>query len=225
MSLTETPRVALVAGANTYFRLSNAHGQMPSVEQFLHPLRVMNSAADSALRPDFVVAFMPAAVLHPQALRGLFTNIRKLLEKRFSVHLKLSTLQNHGIPQERHILIVVAAPLGIQLPWQTHWPTAGQDPVSQVRDRIKDLAFRNNRRVSGGIGGFVCSMPGPTVSGSSGGLADFSKMIYNHQTGRVIPPDANLVDVESHAISLSPSARLLGHPGTSSGEPTSHLHF
>ena len=208
----EYPRIALVAGENTRFRLSDRNKQMPSMDEFLRPLDVMDAAANSPLSPDFLVMLMPPALLHHSTIGRFSRSIFKLLEQRLSVHINLSPLQDHGIPQERSTLIVVASPFCAPLPWHFDWPVPGPHLSVKVKDLIGDLAFENPRASRGAKGGFVCSIPtrnSPTSDEGNGR----TKYIYNHQTGRSAPLRETPIDMNANAISMScNSPKSLVHP-------------
>jgi hypothetical protein len=212
----EHPRIALVAGENTPFRLSDRNKQMPSMDEFLRPLNVMDAAANSLLGPDFLVMLMPPALLHRSTIGRFSTSIFKLLEQRLSVHVRISSLQDHGIPQERSTLIVVASPFCASLPWRFDWPVTGRRPSVKVEDLIGDLAFENPRATQGGKGGFVCSVPAqnrPTIDEENGR----TQYVYNHQTGRLAPLGQTPIDMSANTISMScNSPKSLVHPSKSS---------
>jgi hypothetical protein len=212
----EHPRIALVAGENTSFRLSDGNKQMPSMDEFLRPLDVMDAATNSPLGPDFLVMLMPPALLHRSTIGRFSTSIFKLLEQRLSVHIRLSSLQDHGIPQERSTLIVVASPFCASLPWHFDWPITGPRPSVKVKDLIGDLAFENPRATQGAKGGFVCSVPAQKNPASDEGNGR-TQYIYNHQTGRSTPLGETPVDMSANAISVScNSPKSLVHPSKSS---------
>lgn len=151
----EYPRIPLVAGENTCFRLSDGNQQMSLMEEFLRSLAIMEASAKSPLGPDFLVMPMPPALLHRSTIGRFSTSIFKLLEQRLSVHIKLSPLQDHGIPQDRSTLIVVASPFCASLPWDLNWPVTGPRSPVKIKDFIEDLASENPRATQGAKGGFV----------------------------------------------------------------------
>ena len=69
---------------------------MPSIEQFLYPLDIMDAAAESSLSPDFLVLMMLPALLHFSTIGRFSATMLKLLEQRLSVYMKLSALQDHA---------------------------------------------------------------------------------------------------------------------------------
>ena len=212
LPLSEHPRIALVAGENTHFRLSDRNIQMPSMDEFLRPLDVMDAAANSPLSPDFLVMLMPPALLHYSTIGRFSRSIFKLLEQRLSVHINISQLQDHEIPQERRTLIVVASPFCAPLPWHFDWPLTGLHLLVKVKDLIGDLVFENPRAAQGAKGGFVCSVPARNNPASDEGNGR-TKYIYNHQTGRSAPPRETPIDMNATAISMScNSAKSLIHP-------------
>jgi hypothetical protein len=205
-----------VAGKNTCFRLNDGNKQMPSMEEFLRPLEIMDAAANSPLGPDFLVMLMPPALLHRSTIGRFLTSIFKLLEQRLSVHMKLSPLQDHGIPQERSTLIVVASPFCASMPWHFDWPVTGPRPSVKIKDLIGDLAFENPRATQGAKGGFVCSVPAQNNPDSDEGNRS-TKYIYNHQTGRSAPLGKTPIDMNANANSVScNSPKSLVHPSKSS---------
>jgi hypothetical protein len=180
------------------------------MDEFLRPLDLMDAAANSPLDPDFLVMLMPPALLHRSTISRFSTSIFKLLEQRLSVHIRLSSLQDHGIPQERSTLIVVASPFCASLPWHFDWPVTRPRPSVKVKDLIGDLAFENPRATRGAKGGFVCSVPSDQGNGRT-------QYIYNHQTGRSAPLGETPIDMSANAISVScNSPKFLVHPSKSS---------
>ena len=64
----------------------------------------------------------------------------EFLEQRFSVHIKLTALKDHRIPQECGIFIIVVSTYG-SLPWYIDWPDTGPRPCVKIRDFVYNLAF------------------------------------------------------------------------------------
>lgn len=185
---------------------------MPSIDEFLRPLDIMDAAVHSPLHPDFLVMLMPPALLHCSAIGRFSTSIIKLLEQRLSVHIRLSSLQDHGIPQERSTLIVVASPFCASLPWHSVWPVTGARPSVNVKHLLGDLAFENPRANQGVRGGFVCSIPTQNNLASDEGNRR-TQYVYNHQTGRPAPLGEIPIDMNANAISVSwNSPKALVHP-------------
>jgi hypothetical protein len=208
----ECPRIALVAGDNTYFRLSDGNKQMPSREEFLRPLDIMDAAANSPLEPDFLIMLMPPALLHRSTIGRFSMSIVKLLEQRFSVHVKLSPLQDLGIPQERTTLIVVASSFCTSLPWHIDWPVTGPQPPVMAKDLIGNLAFENPRAAQGGKVGFVCSVPAQSNLDPAEENRPI-KEIHNHLTGCSALSGSTLLDMDANAIFVScTSLEPLVHP-------------
>jgi hypothetical protein len=175
---------------------------MPSMEKFLGPLNIIDAAVKSPLSPDFLVLLMPPALLHCSTIGRFSTSVIKFLEQRLSVHIKLSPLQDHGIPQERSVLVVVASPSCASLPWDSDWPVTSQEPSITIKDLIGDLAFENPRLTQIANNGFVCS--GPAQSNLAPDESNGStRYIYNHRTGRLPPPGKIPIDMDANAIQMS----------------------
>ena len=211
----EDPRIALVAGENTRFRLSDGNKQMPSIDEFLTPFDIVDAASNSPLSPDFLVMLMPPALLHHSTIGRFTKSIFKLLERRFSVHIRLYSLQDHGLSQERSTILVVASPFCAALPWSIGQPINGPRPWVEVKGLIGDLAFENPRATQGAKGGFVCSVPAQNkpVSDEGNGRPLY---IYNHQTGRSAPLGEDPIDMSANAIPLYyDSPKSLVHPSKS----------
>src|SRR5262245_6033636 len=75
------PKIALVAGENSNFRLSHGNKKMPTVEAFLRPLDIMDSVTSSHISPEFTVLQMPPALLHGLTMNRLSKSILRLLEQ------------------------------------------------------------------------------------------------------------------------------------------------
>lgn len=185
---------------------------MPSMEQFVAPLDLLNAAADASEKPDFLVMLGSPALLDASVVAWLLGTMLNLLEHRLSLHVKLCRLQELGLPQERSILIVVASPFCAPLPWCLHWPPLR--PPSTLRDLIADLAFDNPRTGAGPQRAFVCSPSLDTLH--EGGRADASpRNVYNHQTGRQ-PSSSWKVPLQwdtDAIVALSSGPQSWTHPG------------
>jgi hypothetical protein len=195
---TKHPKIALISGENQTFRLSDENSYMPSMKRFLKPLDIMDAATRSPLNPDFLVLMMPPALLHHSTIGRLSSSIINLLQQRFSVHIKLCSLQEHGIPLEHTTLLLIASPQCDLLPWSMDWPTVDTPPSVKILDVIGDLDFENNQR---GGDGYVCSVHnGYTSLGD--GLKMLNRHIYNHQTGRAAQ-SGETFDINATSVSLS----------------------
>lgn len=211
------PMIALVTGENTNFRLSQGNKVMPSVELFLSPLGIMDSATSSHFRPDFTALQMCPAVLHSSTIRRFSESILRLLEQGQTVRISLQSLQAHGIPQHRSILVIV----GSRFPGLAHVSTKRHDPPAiapgavrsqsprKIKAFIGDLASENPRATEGAGGAFVCSQ------GDGAGMPP--RYIYNHGTGQHVPgEDAKAIDMDADTVALScNSPQSLIHPGKS----------
>ncbi|KAK1770181.1 hypothetical protein QBC33DRAFT_313551 [Phialemonium atrogriseum] len=208
------PMIALVAGENTNFRLSQGNKDMPSVDLFLSPLGIMDSATSSHFKPDFTALQISPAVLHSSTIRRFSESILRLLEQGQTVRISLQSLQAHGIPQDRSILVVVGSPF----PGSAHVSTKRHDPPAiatgatrsqspgKIEAFIGDLAFENPRATEGAGGTFVCSQ--------ADGAGMPPRYIYNHGTGQHVPgEDAKAVDMDADTVVLSyNSSQSLIHP-------------
>jgi hypothetical protein len=156
---------------------------MPSMEQFVSQLDVLDAAINTPGKPDFSVMLCSPAMLHLSVLPRLLVAILNLLEHRLSVHVKLCRIQEHGLPWGRSILTVIASPFCAPLPWCLHSPSAsGLGPPTTLRDLIVDLAFENPRAGLGPQRAFVCSPPINLHHGDAQAEKHPSH-VYNHQTG------------------------------------------
>jgi hypothetical protein len=174
-----SPRVVLGAGEPECFRLREDNEQMPTLERFLRPM-VDVEAATQALKPDFVAMLMPSSVLHPRAISHFSNVVLQLLERRMSVHLRLTTLQERDLPQDRSILTLIACPLGGSLAWYKGWPDNYVQRGGEIDDVVGDLTFENPRVQQGTNAGFVCALPDHDLV--DGETRSF-RGIANHQTG------------------------------------------
>ncbi|OAP54876.1 hypothetical protein AYL99_10576 [Fonsecaea erecta] len=188
------PNIALIAGGNAPFRLNDENDAMPSTEQFVSTLDLVNIAVESPGKPDFLVMLSSPAVLHGSVVSRFLATIINLLEHRRSVHMRLCHLQAYGLPQARSVLLLVASPFCAPLPWYLHWPSLRTPPPITLRDLIADLDFDNSRMGAEQERAFVCSPP---------------------LEGRQVPPSCNISlqwDTDSLvALSCNPLPRM--HPG------------
>ena len=175
------PTVALVAGEHQFFRLTDENKLMPSAEEFLKPWEIVVAATRSSLDPDFVVGLLSPTSLHPSTVRSFSKSILQLLERRLSVHIKLSPQCDHTSSLHRNLLIVVASPYCDSLPWDASGPFTDTDSYASGDDLISDLSFENPRTMPETSRGFVCSHPRQEFPGVEDDQQP--KLIYNHQTG------------------------------------------
>ncbi|OAG35296.1 hypothetical protein AYO21_10498 [Fonsecaea monophora] len=144
------PNIALVAGANAPFRLNEANQKMSSAENFVSQLDLVNMALEGPSKPDFLVVLSSPAVLHAAVVPRFLATIVNFLKHRRSVHMRLCRLKEHGLPQERNVLLLVASPFCAPLPWYLHWPASSSRPETiTLRDLIGDLDFDNSRTGAG----------------------------------------------------------------------------
>jgi hypothetical protein len=207
----DLPRIALMAGAPYPFRLNNKNEVLPSMDEFLQPLDLAAAIAKSKLSPQFLVLMTHSAVLHDKVIDRFSATIFQLLESNYSVHLRLTTLHEHALPQEKSILVMVAAPSSASLPWQQNWSPPDPQLSLKLNDFIGDIAFDNPRASMETTRGFVCSIPG---SNSSDDLRqNRANLLYNHQTGRSSNTGKNLLDMNANTVTLAPDGALaLLHP-------------
>ncbi|OQV05976.1 hypothetical protein CLAIMM_10624 [Cladophialophora immunda] len=186
------PNIALIAGRSAPFRLNEANNRMPSAEHFVSLLDLVDAAVETPGKPDFLVMLSSPAMLHASFVPRFLATIINLLKHRRSVHIRLCRLQEHGLPQERSILLVVASPFCAPLPWYLHWPSLPrkEQPIT-LRDLIVDLDFDNPRLGSGSKRAFVCSPPLDAAHPDQrrGPCLDH---VYNHQTGQHPPPSCRI---------------------------------
>jgi hypothetical protein len=179
---------------------------MSSVGEFLKPLELAIAATDFAPKPHFIVFITHSAILHPKTIGRFSATVYQLLEKNYAVHLSLTALQHHGLPQAREFLIMIAAPPATPIRWEPHWLLTCSQPSQKVRDIIGNIAFANPRASLGTKSGFVCSLP-------EGDDSNNARLLYNHQTGRLYEPAKPSVDMDADSIKLAPyGASPLFHP-------------
>lgn len=156
---------------------------MPSIEQFVSQLDLLDAAISTAGKPDFVVTLCSPAMLHLSVVPRLLAAILNQLEHRLSVHVKLCRLQEYGLPLERSVLIMIASPFCAPLPWCLHSPATPRIGSSTtLQDLIADLAFENPHAGLGSQPAFVCS-PQLHIHQGDAQPGNYSSHIYNHQTG------------------------------------------
>jgi hypothetical protein len=206
------PRIALIAGAPFTFRLDDRNGLMPSVDEFLQPLELATAATKLAPKPHFAVFITHSAMLHQKTIGRFSAAVFQLLERNYAVHLSLTTLQHHGLPQAKDILVMIAAPPATSIRWEPHWPLTYSQPSHKVKDLIGDIAFANPRAFTGTKCGFVCSLPG--CDDSNGATSpDDARLLYNHQTGRICKTAKASVGMDADTVKLTPyGATPLLHP-------------
>jgi hypothetical protein len=206
------PRIALMAGAPYPFRLNDKNEVLPSVDEFLQPLDLAAAITKSKLSPQFLVLTIHSTILHQKTIKRFSATIFQLLESNYSVHLRLTTLQEHGFPQEKCVLVMVAAPPSTSLPWQQNWPLPDSQPSLKVNDLIGDITFNNPRVSREMTRGFVCSIPGS--DGSDILRQTGANLLYNHQTGRRSKTVKNILHMDANTVTLAPyGAMPLHHPG------------
>ncbi|KAK5573048.1 hypothetical protein LTR43_001707 [Exophiala xenobiotica] len=142
------PKITLLAGEPGNFRLNSLNFKLPSTEQFLKPLAAINEIAENA-HPDFVVMLLSPSVLHPRAMTDFSSTVIQLLERKMSVHIKLIHFKDYGLPQDRSVLTVVAAPFCGELPWAPFCAPDGIQPETNVANMLRDLSFENPRKFHG----------------------------------------------------------------------------
>lgn len=180
---------------------------MPSLKDFLHPLEILDESFEG-LKADFAILLMPSAILHPEAIDRLSKTILVLLEKRLSVHLRLTALQDLGVPQEGSIVTIIASPLCAPLPWSLDELNTTPTELLSVGNVIRDLTFENRRD------GFVCS---PPARDELNGEMPRARYVYNHKTGQQ-PKATSAVIPVSHAgkINFLNGPKPWMHPSMSS---------
>ncbi len=186
------PKVVLFAGKYANFRINDSNERMPTLQQFLHGLDVIDMAA-AGKGTDFVVMFMPPALLHESAVSRFSETISRLLKMRFSVHLKIIHVGDYGLPQDRNLLVLVASPICAQLPWKFGQHTVPPCDAVDLGRLIADLTFGNSRVANDDRIGLVCSRPGGALASEG---TSMSTRVYNHYTGLQIAEGGQPVQVE-----------------------------
>lgn len=210
-STSDAAKIALVAGEYTCFRLSDENLALPSIEHFFKPFEAVFAATESVLRPDYVVALLSPAFLHPQALPKLSSRIAKLLAKRFYIQIKFCRLSEFNIQQDRMVLALVVSRSYSELPWEVTETDSDGSQVAAIEAMISDLAITNARSNEHDSAGFLCSIQ----AASDGDLATNPKVhIYNHYTGDP-PCDLGVLDkAYMRPFALGPDRELV-HPSKS----------
>lgn len=194
MPRNEPPQVVLLASGKTCFRLCEENTGMVSLDEFLQPLRVLDEATDH-LGGDFIVALLEPAMLHASARDRLSASILRLLKKRMSVHLRPISLREHGLPQDRTILTLIASPYCAKLPWDLDKANSellpAQNTVVTMQDVIGDLAFENSRIPTRTRTGLVCR----SLHQLGGGY-----IVYNHYTGQGLAAGQETIMVDENTV-------------------------
>lgn len=157
----EYPRISLVAGESTCFRLTPERRKPTDAfnGRISETVRHHGSICEVTTGPGFSGHADASCSAHRTTIGRFSTSIFKLLEQRLSVHIKLSLLQDHGIPQDRKRLIIVASPFCASLLWDLNWPVTGPRPPVKIKDLNEDLTSENPRATQWAEGGFVYSVP------------------------------------------------------------------
>ncbi|KAI1608580.1 hypothetical protein EDD36DRAFT_469459 [Exophiala viscosa] len=215
--------VGIVAGGTKCFRRNGENTQMPSLNEFLRPLRDIQS--HPRFNMDYLALLMPPAVLHSKAVGTFSTSILDLLEKRKSVHIGLTLSRDNGLPLDGSTLVIVASPLCSALPWDA-WPKVDDIRPVTVGEVIADLQSPNPRAMPGSSVGFSCLLP------DTEGCDDASpRRVWNHNTTQrpTTAEDAVVVDatqglsvfngpknwvhpVRQDLLSIRELARIIGFP-------------
>ncbi|KIW70371.1 hypothetical protein PV04_02645 [Phialophora macrospora] len=202
------PRIVLFASKHTHFKINELNRHMPTLDQFLHDLEVIDKAAAEE-GPNFLVMIMTPAFLHSSAISRFSETILGLLQMRYSVHMKLVQVKSFGLPQERNILIIVASPICAPLPWKDEKYTIQPTDVVDLGELIADLSFENDRRVEEERSGFVCSQPQDDRRPRISSLVH----VYNHYTGISVADGPGVIQVEAATtLSLVDGPKQWKHP-------------
>ena len=198
----DVPVISSVAGGNTCFKLNEQNDREPSIAKFLRPLDVFDMTPEfrntCQWGAGFEVLFISPAVLHDSTIVRFLQTIFGVLRRRRCVHLKLSSLQeDHGLPLDRQILILVSSPLCAPFSWENFGPPHDASAPPTVEDIIGDLRGASSAA---------------NIFDGSGSLRDARPLIYNHKTGEGYPWEACVVNLNAKAVRFSASLPLL-HPG------------
>ena len=189
---------------------------MSTIEEFLRPLGYVVEILET-LKPSLLVLLLPPAVLHPDVSEALRSAILSLLQRRLSVHLKLTTTREYGLPQNRSLLTLIASPFCASFSWQEDRPESEMSYESRLEDAIGDLAFLNLRSNESGSTGLVCSPP--TLDETEIG-AHVKRYIYNHETGKRAAVTTEGVSVSADSVlDLARGSQAWIHPGKSTKLP------
>ncbi|EXJ62059.1 hypothetical protein A1O7_02492 [Cladophialophora yegresii CBS 114405] len=202
------PRIVLFAGRHTNFRINELNEQMPSLDQFLRDLQVVDKAAAEE-GPNFLVMFMSPALLHPSASSRFSETVLGLLKMRYSVHMKIVQVQQYGLPQQRSILIIVASSICAPLPWKDERYTVQPRNAVGLGELLADLNFENSRMADKECSGFVCSPPQDHDRARNSSLVH----VYNHYTGISVADGLGRIDMEaSTTLRLAEGPKPWKHP-------------
>lgn len=203
------PSILLVSGPNEVFVLERQR-RRSSLEKYLDPIKTVKAALNcKALNPIFLVLTMSSAILHEFAFPELMECILILLENRYSVHLQKIWLPDHGIPQNRTIVVLLASSLWAAVPLGIDKHISESDSCKKsktVRHMIGDLSFRNTRT----------DRDSKTSSASKHSNAEcgLRKHIHNHQTRRQ-PCHHHPIDLDSTATTFTHQrATCFTHPSS-----------
>ncbi|KAH8658184.1 hypothetical protein BX600DRAFT_524517 [Xylariales sp. PMI_506] len=143
---------------------------------------------------------------------GIFSKcVWDLLKLGNTLHISLHSLEKYGLPQDRKVLVLVAAQCpalceAIFRPVEAN--TLGSELVSRskVGDLIRDLEFINPRTALNPSAGRVYLAPVQGRENSS------RPKIYDHITGLTGEAESIEIDVNADTVSVSKDSRALVHP-------------
>lgn len=220
----EIPKIVLVSGRNRNFGFPSEENKADLHRDFTLPLRNLTMVLEvNTSRPDFLVLTMPSAVLHEELIGEYMKAVLAILEQGYSVHMKKISVNDHNIPQNRTVMLLVAAPPCTGPQWNE--PLLSSDPTRQtlkVRDVISDISFRNPRADGGATKGFVCGHNHP-VPRSPVSEAGHHRNLYNHQIGckteATTPIDLDTRSLKLNAWNSCPLQRPVTIPFNLSTRP------
>jgi len=212
------PVIALVSGQASPFRLQNNNQFMPTIDDFLQPLNTIDNVATSLLKPHSIVSVMHSAVFHPNVRDRLSSTIHGLLDKEYSVYIRLTSAKEHGLALDSSLVVIVATRSPIPLTWDLYWPLDHAVSPSAVQTIIHDLKFVNGRAYAGKEQGFMCSAPHPLGPGRTV-PQNGTDVFYNHQTGRKATERTKMMDMLETNLELGPPGAVhYTHPSKCGSE-------
>lgn len=214
------PKIAIVSGENTNFRLSPENFRMPTNDDFLRKFDTMDSIKDLPpyLKPDFKIFQMSSATLHNKARPRLSRSIIGILEMGQVVRIGFVSLKALHIPQDRSTFVIVASPFhGVataSIGKNTISSAVVETPSGHDQARahtigqfIGDLAFENPRMGTSSQNGFVC-LSQPVIGSQALPRAENT---YNHRTGRT--PQSGVAPICMTASEVRILDEVPMHPG------------
>ncbi|KAK5045994.1 hypothetical protein LTR84_008780 [Exophiala bonariae] len=180
-------KIAVIAGEYSFFSLSEEDISLPSLERFCKPFENLSAIATSPLRPDYVVALLSPAVLHPLAIEKFSRSMSQLLEHQFSIQLKVCRSSGSEVRPVGMVLALIVSRTYADLPWDSVETSSTAGQATELEAMIKDLAITSARPDDPGSSEFLTSVRAM----SNGQLVPTGTApvvhVYNHYVGNNPP--------------------------------------